>query len=751
MDVTRKKNMVIFKDNIFSKEIKNKSNINRKFTSKDTKDFDNSLSEDHENLIKQIAEKKLIKECKNSSFYDFNKTKFQNTNYFNFNVNNGFNKFVKKPLSKSLNFNNISNDKYMTEPNQIIKNPNFLINHYNSIKEKDNNDKIYDDILTQSEKNSISSFIKSNKFKINNKLINGLKAKTTNMPIFYDLKMSTSVKPKTITYRLQDYPNVFRKTSENYNSPYASLANIKMNNYLVNEINSMYNDILLENTIKQYKKELETNVKISMMPLVKEIKLTANRNKIEEEDKEMDSVLQKNETSQIQFSIKKKNILNTQSILVISNSKCYQQRPSSRIYASGVLWRDFYIMFGGIQDKRKNDIWFLNLDLDCNSNEIYTKEEIKEFKNKLSSITINDKDDTKSKKIIDLNYVPDHYKDYYSQLLDSSLFFHNMRVQMQNSYDNGKAQYRWFKYEIPESIKNPIYPRYGHTTLEYNNKIYIYGGNFEKTGINDLLIFDILNLSFSSPEKMFNYREVSKRYFHTAVKIKNYMLIQGGRSLQEQNYLNLEISEKENFLSDIFLFNFQTNTWEKVNYSGEQFNKVSNHSSVVAIPENKLISKFFSFYKHNNDTNSHNKYISTKIKNEGIYFFGGLEEDGNCSSTLRVLKIFKNPCELSTVASIGRFPRPRFNCTMTLVSHINCILIYGGRNMEGLHFSDIFFFNLENLNWIGIKNINNNDNIKLNRACHIAFDYNENIIILGGQNEKGFESFSPNILYLNDF
>ena len=214
-----------------------------------------------------------------------------------------------------------------------------------------------------------------------------------------------------------------------------------------------------------------------------------------------------------------------------------------------------------------------------------------------------------------------------------------------------------------------------------------------------------------------------------AVSIKNFMLIQGGVEI------SMIPKAKEVVLNDCHLFNYLTGIWEKLIYKGDTFLNAAGHNAQIVIGKEKLLSKNYEFY------NTHEQVTlktNNPIKTEGIYFYGGRDENGNCTSYVKVLKIFKKPCELITLELNGKPPRPRYHSSFDFYSKLNICILYGGRNNDTFY-RDIYILDLENLSWINTIFTLEQKSMRLQRACHITFLYENNLLIFGGENDQYYE------------
>lgn len=489
------------------------------------------------------------------------------------------------------------------------------------------------------------------------------------------------------------------------------------------------------------------------------------------------------QSSNVKFGVVNYNMIEKKSrkdifyqgmILQISTVKSSTIRPSARIRSNAIIFGHFLVLFGGLQNKRFNDVWICNLDLDGVFKRYKIRSEMLSYGEKLEpfdKLLDKSRKDKRSSNLYSI-YGRGSVVGRKSLRLQNSLSsFQNITgikkqdsstaVNQQNSQPEEKEwdknsslitkagefyckldeilledeglnikRYKWrqvstFESKVPDE-------RSGHSMVTYEDKVYIYGGKSNSVTIEplDLVCFNLRTLNFFLPEKVYNSREVKKRFDHVGVSIKGYLLIQGGTEV------SILAKSKECILSDCYLYSFITGMWEKLVYRGETFTQVTGHCATVAISPDKLISKNYEFYNSFTDLSTK---LYTNIKTEGIYFFGGKDEQGHCSSAVKVLKIFKKPAELINLEIRGRPPRPRYHATFDFYVKLNIIILFGGRNNEGQFFKDIYMLDLDTVCWISVAFTTEQQEFRLQRAGHLSIIYENSLLIFGGENEKLFE------------
>jgi len=291
------------------------------------------------------------------------------------------------------------------------------------------------------------------------------------------------------------------------------------------------------------------------------------------------------------------------------------------------------------------------------------------------------------------------------------------------------------------ALKNLAYSRYGHTSIYYQNKIFIYGGmsKIEKTNI--LAGLEIISLNEKSFILSGSKNAPCKRKNHIAELVGNSMFIHGG--LDEDNQI----------LDDCHLLNLQQMKWSlpKIN-SNIPAPKLFGHSSCLVVPYHVLINNAFNVYRipKNNTT------IQTGMKNiqKGIYIFGGKSKEINgLTNNLWILLLGQTPLQWVKADTKGIQPSPRYYHSMNFFEKSRYIIIHGGRNDElssTAALNDTFILELTYLNWIKVSLYSNIENFEvIPRFGHNSFIFSNKLIILGGMNINNYIGSSLFIVNLD--
>lgn len=284
-----------------------------------------------------------------------------------------------------------------------------------------------------------------------------------------------------------------------------------------------------------------------------------------------------------------------------------------------------------------------------------------------------------------------------------------------------ERKYIWKKVEL--NGEKPM-ARNGHSMVFYKDNLVIFGGFIEEKGgikiHEDLLCYDINEKKFSV-EMCMNKFGVTWRSYHIAELLGQYMFIYGGGD------------EKGNILAEPWALDLERMRWESAKFSTEILPKRKFHCSCqVFAPQKKYHSKFTLFKVYSEP----GLFNSTKILVEGIYMFGGIDENLKCCNDILIIKRGK-PLQLFKAITKGIAPVPRCECSMDFFEKLDVVIIYGGRNERskyGPYFNDMFFLDVESLNWISIE-LNYNKNF-YPRGKHCSCIVENELIIFGGANEK---------------
>jgi N-acetylneuraminic acid mutarotase len=208
------------------------------------------------------------------------------------------------------------------------------------------------------------------------------------------------------------------------------------------------------------------------------------------------------------------------------------------------------------------------------------------------------------------------------------------------------------------------------------------------------------------------------------------------------------LNDGEKTLNDTIFLDFNTLKWNKLDIRGTRSPYLSSHSSEFVLENEKLYNPTYHVYKGSNLIENTN--IIKKIEFEGIYVFGGIDEDRNYKNEVFVLRVGRKPCEWTHLKINGNPPLPRANASMNFFQNLNILVIAGGKNdsIKRCIFNDVFVLDLENLYWIKAATYPVQPK---ERTGHRAAVFNSQLFILGGNNIKKFLSMDFFVLDLDLF
>jgi hypothetical protein len=221
---------------------------------------------------------------------------------------------------------------------------------------------------------------------------------------------------------------------------------------------------------------------------------------------------------------------------------------------------------------------------------------------------------------------------------------------------------------------------------------------------------------------------------HIAHSIGPVMLVHGG------------VLENGIISNDLAILEFSNLKWNKIEYKGKSPH-LAYHCSDIVIENTKTNIKNYHLYT--GPFNSENKH-GYKLKHEGIFFFGGIDDENNCKSYLYILKIGRKPLEWFNPKINGATPPPRILGKINFFEELNALILHGGRNdiLKQSVFNDFWVFDLEDFKWI---KANINPYTPKDRSEHCSVKYKNQLLILGGTNLKKYNSMDFFIVNLDLF
>lgn len=225
---------------------------------------------------------------------------------------------------------------------------------------------------------------------------------------------------------------------------------------------------------------------------------------------------------------------------------------------------------------------------------------------------------------------------------------------------------RWFQVPVRRDQNGAVlqYPevpfqRYGHTSVAYENKVYMWGGRNNDIGCNILFCFDTQTMRWSKPAVTGNIPGI--RDGHSACIVDHYMYIFGG--------FEEEINQ---FSCDVHCLDLKTMHWTFIRTSGVPPSYRDFHSATI------LNGRMYIFGGRGD---RHSPYHSQ----EEIYYS-------------QIVYLDLKTCEWQTPNTVGTIPVGRRSHSAFVYS--NLLYIFGGYNGNlDEHFNDLYCFDPKTNSW----------------------------------------------------
>lgn len=271
--------------------------------------------------------------------------------------------------------------------------------------------------------------------------------------------------------------------------------------------------------------------------------------------------------------------------------------------------------------------------------------------------------------------------------------------------------------------------RFGHTSIIYQNKIYLFGG---RTKYGNSFVSPGLEIFSLNDRNYINHDSEGgiipePRKNHIAELVGNQMLIHGG------------INENNQVVGDCYYLNLTQLKWGACPIIRTTPSpRLYGHSSVLVLPKEYYASNKLSIFNYPDV-----EFANSRIKEKGIYIFGGkTKEDGGLSNKIWILILGNKKLKWYNPDVKGKPPSPRYFHSMSYYDKGNMLIVHGGRNdgvSENAALNDTFIFDLENFEWMEVHLYFQLSRFKvLNRCAHQSVVFSNKLIILGGMNNNNY-------------
>ena len=271
--------------------------------------------------------------------------------------------------------------------------------------------------------------------------------------------------------------------------------------------------------------------------------------------------------------------------------------------------------------------------------------------------------------------------------------------------------------------------RFGHTSIIYQNKIYLFGG---RTKYGNSFVSPGLEIFSLNDRNYINHDSEGgiipePRKNHIAELVGNQMLIHGG------------INENNQVVGDCYYLNLTQLKWGACPIIRTTPSpRLYGHSSVLVLPKEYYASNKLTIFNYPDV-----EFANSRIKEKGIYIFGGkTKEDGGLSNKIWILLLGNKKLKWYNPDVKGKPPSPRYFHSMSYYDKGNMLIVHGGRNdgvSENAALNDTFIFDLENFEWMEVHLYFQLSRFKvLNRCAHQSVVFSNKLIILGGMNNNNY-------------
>ena len=684
------------------------NNINKTYVIEPEKQNTNLLNSIYKNSYfpKSFKNKNFIKEIYNRLPYLHIKTYNTDNNKNEINDNKEIKDILIKEYKNSINNFNV-----------IYKNSGEEL--FNEIKSKENSNEsvisiMKNNVINSEENNYISSIIKSKRKNISVEFENEnyISPKNSLMTLKINNQLINNIKESVINYQYNSYAEKINETQQNkLKLLIMPKLNIKLAKFHFDSSNNSQRTQKKEDFRRQsYYKKFNA------------YKFSNSRNKKEEnnKNKQLDDINEDDINIEQKDTIDSVNTRNSLIVTVKSYYCKYLKRnvstPCSRTEATFTKYKNKLYLFGGSISTGINELWYL------------------EFKGK---------------------------------------------------------RFIWKKIEYIKDPNITLNPRYGHSCVYFNNNLYIYGGNINlkklKNTLEDILIYNIkyntLKIGTFKAEPISLTKKnlyIPQRRNHIANVIGWNMIVHGGIDINKEYLkhnviyspnngdirINTENNIKDNesfILNDWMMLDLITLKWSQMSniiYKLKDKKMMNNaklkggiyrvyHSSCLILSyENIMKGNKINIYKNNNnikydskeDESEINAYDFQKegkykfdIKYEGIYIFGGLDENLKETNNLFILHCFRNPLIFFEPQIKGIPPEKRCMSSINFDKNLNIITLFGGKDVYKVY-NDLFILDIMNFEWIKIKLFGPENICK--KMGHCSGILNEQLIIFGGCDEN---------------
>ena len=410
-------------------------------------------------------------------------------------------------------------------------------------------------------------------------------------------------------------------TKPYFKNTYKANKTIDINKQLVHRVNEITNFFLLKKYFQKIEKNQKNMYFIRKMPKI-HIKSKIKKTAFKKENEYEEEIINVNNNKK---NKKNKGIEYSKKINYLGSIKL--NRFKKFAYNSLIEFQ--------LEDEEDDDFNLLNINKNIKKNKVVNfnnEKKINENKNNFEKL-IRKKFEKHylSLNISNLNlaFKPSSRMDFSISKLNNKIYLYGgFSSKIYNElwvYNISKN--KWDQIQIVE--KDDPTARKGHTSIIIKDMLFIFGGEIPKERpYEDLIVYNITANKFHYP-KMSIKKKINQRIGHICVGTNQTFLIQGGMDARTQIIEN-----------SAFIYNIFGNFWQKLECIGHSLPYRIYHCAVMANYYAKSSSGPYGFYFPPDD---YQEGSVRKIRYEGVYIFGGINEKKNYTNDIFIIKIGQKP------------------------------------------------------------------------------------------------------------
>lgn len=235
-----------------------------------------------------------------------------------------------------------------------------------------------------------------------------------------------------------------------------------------------------------------------------------------------------------------------------------------------------------------------------------------------------------------------------------------------------------------------------------------------------------------------DYLEPRKK--HAGVVLGKSLLVHGG------------VNSFEKYLKDWMLLSLETFSWTELEIDQESkalfIDGLAWHSMTAIVSRSGKFSGIYGEHSEGQGTKLHFR-SENRIKEEGVYIFGGINGEHELNPDLCILKIGTKPVRIIKPKANGQAPCPRCGHSAIYWEKLNALIIAGGINDELFStkgtscLDDIWALDVETITWTRVKITGAPFK---SRHSHGMVGYDSQLVFFGGISEGRFVGAEIDVL-----